>query len=310
MNIVAVVPVSGSDLEYQKDEFLYLNNKNILDYTLDILVSTQALIDVIVSTDSVLIANYIEDNYSNVKLYFRDDESKNKDLSSVIDETVSDYEKQNLIAIDYVVQSWINYPFRKQNLIKRVINIIEQDLSIDSLFCSGSEFNTYWYYDGSEVNRITTDRGRSRKSGKPILRDLKGLCSIAKRINLKNGYFIGGDIATYSINDHLCTINIHEHQDLYIAKLVAQNYNPFSNEDIESNEETEFSNSNQVYKYSKRNVLSSNKFLSKGSIITREDIEIVKSEIGIEESKLEKVLNKKLAYDLEKNKTFTFGWLV
>ena len=63
----AIVPIRGSEIDSRSQPFLKLNGKNLIDYTLDELLKTGNLSQIIITTPSVKVIEYVNEKYKSTK---------------------------------------------------------------------------------------------------------------------------------------------------------------------------------------------------------------------------------------------------
>lgn len=206
-----------------------LPNKNVLDlmgkpliawpiiYALKSLLIT----DVVVSTDSEQIAQ-IARNFG-AKVPFIRPESLAGDMAtteSVLQHGLEYMEKTENKTYEYCVFLTATDIFRPEGLIEEGIEILENDLSIDSFFVGQKTTKNYWEEDSngnwSRVREWMSKYG-SRQTRNYIVREDTGLGCVTRARFWRNGRRIGDKVHIKIIEDSFSAIDIHTFEDLALA---------------------------------------------------------------------------------------------
>lgn len=305
MKVVAVVPVSGSDPEYRQGKLLRLNNRAILDYTLEPLTRSRSIAAVIVTTDSPLIVDYCSQNF-NVILHQRSPDKRALNINEVLRDAWMAERHRLGLAATHILQAWVNYPFRSADLFDRAVEKV-QETGVDSLFCVYPEYNTYWYSSGTTLCRTTPDDTNVRAKRRPIYRDLKGLCSLTTVHNIENGIFTTERSALLLVDDFACTVNTHDKQGYYMAQKIAPMFNP-QEVHLPAIYEAESEGYRMVVP-GRRTVLLASKDLKAGTVLDNSLFYPGEFEYGVSAKLAKSIIGQTLTYDLKKAEPITFGYL-
>ena len=120
----AIVPIRGSEIDSRSQPFLKLNGKNLIDYTLDELLKTGNLSQIIITTPSVKVIEYVNEKYKSTKIKClkrsKDSSRINFPLNQTVIECIDTIKDINLY--DSFILTSIETPFKRAELIDSAIN--------------------------------------------------------------------------------------------------------------------------------------------------------------------------------------------
>ena len=98
INTIALIPIRGSKLDPRSKPMQYLNNKPLINWTVDAALKSEAIHKVIISTPDEVVLNYIDKFYGDKIILHKRDEKLaqiNKKLSPGLLESLKFYESSN-----------------------------------------------------------------------------------------------------------------------------------------------------------------------------------------------------------------------
>lgn len=212
--IIAVVPIRGSDGEFREGAMPLLGGRPLIEYTLRAAKEARRLDRVIVSTDSPAIADACR-SYGVEVPFVRPLalSAPTVSVTEVLRHCVEWLERQERYRVDWVVKLEITHPFRPFGLIDTVIETALTN-PVDSAFVAYEELNSYWTID---------EHGRPEPVGqavevprsvrRPFYRDVSGLVAITRAANLRAGTLYGNHVALIPVRDLFAIVDTHEKSD-------------------------------------------------------------------------------------------------
>ena len=310
MKVLAIVPISHTDSELDNGRIDRLGKKTILDWTINSLLAAVKIDKIIVATDSDLVAKEIQNN-SNVSLFYRDPVERSLGLVSLYQDILRGVQLNKEVMPEWIAQFWINYPFRAQGLIDHVIETVFNSRQ-DSAFLATPEYSTYWKINqDGESTRISTDSLIPRYKRPPVYRDLRGLCSMSKTVNIYNNVFLGPEAVVLPINYFGCSLNLHNDRERKMAHLLVDNslwHDTLKNDVYFKRPDNIVINGREEPTKRQHKSIVFNRAVKKGEVITREHLIVGDSDIGLSESLLPHIVNKvRVLYDFKSGDPLTFG---
>lgn len=209
--IIAVIPIRGSDEEFQHGATPLLGGRPLLEYTLLAAKEAQRLDRVIVSTDSEAIAEACR-GYGVDAPFIRPPSLSlpTAAVTDVLRHCVEWLEVHERYAAEWVVKLEITHPFRPEGLIDLVIEAALAQ-GVDSAFAACNEVHSYWTVDASgKPLQVGEGIDVSRKARRPFFRDASGLVALTRSANLKAGRFYGDNVGLIPLRELFAMVDTHE----------------------------------------------------------------------------------------------------
>lgn len=212
LNIVALIPVKG--------EIQYLNDRPLLEYTIESCKRSQFIKRIIVSTDNPELAKLAEDLGAEAPFLRKKELSQEFiDLEKVLQFSLDEIEKLNTIA-DILIILEVTYPFRQKGLLD---NMIQQliDKGLDSVIPVRKEYKSCWINKNNEIQRI--DEGFIPRTLKePLYVGLAGLGCVTHPVFIREGRRLGDKVGFVEVTDPYSSIEVRDKADLSLAdKIIA-----------------------------------------------------------------------------------------
>jgi CMP-N-acetylneuraminic acid synthetase len=211
--IIAVIPIRGSDDEFRENAVPMLGERPLVEYTLLAAKEARLLDRVIVSTDSEAIAEFCR-GYD-VEVPFIRPSSLSEATATVTDvllHCVEWLETNETYHTDWVVKLEITHPFRPRGIID---SLIETALAknIDSAFLAYEDLHSFWTVDeNGNPELVGQEVDLPRKTRRAFYRDSSGLGAITRAANLKTGKLYGKNLGLIPIRDLFAIVDTHEGQ--------------------------------------------------------------------------------------------------
>ena len=160
LNILTIIPVRGSSIDSSSNPLRKLGEKCLIDWTVDIAISSHNVKDIIISTPDLIVQNYIDEKYSNKVLTL---ERKlelariNIGIEGTIEEALSFYQKQYSIP-DAVLILYIDYPFKQSWQLDETVHTM-QIFDVDVVDGIRMDDRFYYKHDGTGLKPIIKDGG-------------------------------------------------------------------------------------------------------------------------------------------------------
>lgn len=210
--VVAIIPIKGG-AEYNTAELL---GKPLISYTVDAGKNAEKIDKVIVSTDDEKVAKIAKKAGAEVP-FIRPKKlsEEDKTVEDVLKYSVEMLEEKENYKADIVVLLEINHPFRKEGLLDKMIETMEEK-DFDTVFVVFEEHDAFWRFKNGELVRIS--EAKTRKERKPTYRELGGLGCATKTEIVKKGKRLGEKIGIVPVRDKLSKIDIRNKDDLWLAE--------------------------------------------------------------------------------------------
>jgi CMP-N-acetylneuraminic acid synthetase len=214
MNGVAIIPIRGTE-ENRELCLTEIKGKKVVDWTLEAALNSKYLRQLIVSTDDIEIANYIQKLYgSKVTVSKRDNQlaRKNIPLESVLKELID----QIRVDLNTYVFLPIETPFRGSKEIDSAIEVMKL-FDADSVIGVRPEVDGFYYHDGGGLKPIRSSE-RLRLEREELYRDVGAIKLVRKEFFQKNFKILGGKIGHLLMSDY-SSINLREPFGMQLAKI-------------------------------------------------------------------------------------------
>jgi len=201
LNIVAIIPVKGKNIIY--------NKKNIIDFSINNLKDSKFIKKIFLSTDNKLTAKLAKKYDINLVQRSPKLSNKSSDLLSVCRHTLSEIEKTSNFP-DLIVILTEQYPFREKDLFDNMIKKLVYE-GLDVAMASKNISGGVWLNKRSGTHQIIIDGLVPNKLRKEnAFRSSIGLGCVVRPKNLRNENLYNGKIGFYEIKDPLSLVSIRE----------------------------------------------------------------------------------------------------
>ncbi len=156
--VIGFVPIRGQNLDKFSNEFRKIGSKYLLDWTLDSLLQSKLLGDIIISSPDSRVLRYVKGKKNKRLLAFHRDKSlatMNVLLDSSINEMLKKYKKLRGFTPDFTLVSKLNCPFRNHAHLDNSINTM-QIFKLDLVLGVLSQNKMYFNHNGKTLTPIRT----------------------------------------------------------------------------------------------------------------------------------------------------------
>ena len=221
LNVIAIVPIRGGDLETPETGMVSLGGKPLLAYTIDAAKQSRYVRDVVVSTDDDAVARLARDLGAEVP-FLRPPELATQDipLSHVLRHAVTWLDENRDEPVDLVVLLEMTHPLRPQGLIDKVVDVVLTE-KLDSAFAAREERHEFWTFDKSgNLNRLHPHDETARHSLKPLYKEMGGLVTVVHSSVIRTGERLGQRVGVVPVRDCSSLVDLHDPDGLRLAKLL------------------------------------------------------------------------------------------
>ena len=217
LKILAVIPIKG--------ESLFVNNKPLLERTINSAKDSKFISDIVVATDSESTA-LIAKNLGAEVPFIRPEELSEGyiDIFDVIEYTMDKLE-QSQRHYDVVVLLEETYPFRPKNMIDGIITKLINE-GHDTVFAGEPEARGVWVKKLNKIRLLGMEENLSMPSALKESRNiisLLGLCCVTHSASLRNSIVFSGKVGIVEINDPLALISARNKEDLKLVSILDKN---------------------------------------------------------------------------------------
>jgi len=217
---VAFIPIRGAKHNPKSISMKELNNKKLIDWTIDSVLSFSAFDSVIISSDDIHIAKHIESKYPSVIFHNRSPyhSALNTSLSHSLESSLDEYSINHSLP-DNIMLIFIEYPFREPFYYRMAIdyqNLFGTKI-VESVYKSDS---VYYKHDGKGIKPIMEEKLRLERdvllvrAGGIRLIDTNYFLNTKKLTSEKMGHIHVDEQTAFCINSDY---------QLKIAELIAKN---------------------------------------------------------------------------------------
>ena len=210
------------DTDILRGEILYLNNKPILQYTIEHAKSSKYINKIIVSTDNQSIADLAKDLGAEVP--FLRDRSLSEDyidLERVLNRSLAKIQELGIYP-DLLVSLEVTFPFRPDGIIDRIIDEVLRN-GFDSMIAARIENKSIWKHRDGKIYKW--EEGLiPRKYKEPIYIGLRGICCITHPENLSMGSIYGHNVGIYNVQNAYSSIEVRSKDDIKLAEILMSNW--------------------------------------------------------------------------------------
>lgn len=198
LNIVAVIPVRGENLE--------LARKPLFEYSINHAKQSKYIKKIVVSTDDGQIASQAELLGAEVP-FLRDEEHSRFDviLEKLMQYVLQELEKRGVFP-DIFVMLEITFHFRDSSLIDQLIyELVVKGL--DTVIPAKKDYNSCWMEQDGSYKRI--DEGYiPRQLKKPVYTGIKGLGCVTHADVVRQGQLFGEKVGIYEVTNPILFMEV------------------------------------------------------------------------------------------------------
>ena len=219
LKILAIIPSRGEQCR--------MNNKPLLQRTIDSAQESKYITDIIVATDSEKTA-LLSKNLG-VEVPFIRPEKLSEDYVDVFDvvEYTVDWLEKKQRYYDVIVLLEEVYPFRPDRMIDEMISklILEE---YDTVFAGSPETRGLWIEDSNKTKLLGEESSvsmpSSLKETKAIV-GLLGLCCVFRTKSLHNNLIFSGEVGIFKINNPIALVTARNKKELEMACIIDTSLN-------------------------------------------------------------------------------------
>ena len=205
LNTVAIIPIRGESLK--------INNKYLLEYTMEAVEKSDYLSEVYVVTDSLLTAKIATEMGAKAP-FLRPLELSEEYVEGLeVVRFMLEKIEENGTNPDLVCCLSETYPFRMPNLIDNMIRQVFSE-GLDTLIASKIETRSIWIEKNSEFNMVSNGFIPRQMQDSKALLGLWGLCCVTHPVALRGPNLLGGRDGFYKINDPCSSLQIRNEEDI------------------------------------------------------------------------------------------------
>ena len=224
LNILAIIPVRGNDIDPSSRPLQKIGNKYLIEWTIDAALSSKNLCNVSVTSSDKELKHFVEDNYGAKVIWVdRDDKLSGLNLSveaSALN-TIKKYEAE-IESIHAAMMLYIEYPFRGTMYIDQAIHMM-QFFNVDSVSTVRKDDDMFYIHSGHGL--VPWHKSKNlRLERDELYRRAGGLHLINRDILFKKKDMLRGKMGHVAI-DEKAAFKIRSNLDLQIANLIENNGN-------------------------------------------------------------------------------------
>lgn len=211
MSIVLVIPVREEGLRE-------VGGKPLYQYTIEHARQSELVSNVIVSTESEVVATHARESGIN-QVQMRSEEESRFDvlLEQMMCNSLEKIEQDGIIP-DVFVMLEATFPFRDHALIDKLIAHFVEG-GFDTVIPARKEYNSCWMEEDGSYRRI--DQGHiARQFKQPFFTGLKGLCCVCSPATIREGQFFGDKVGLVELTDTIPAIEIQSDTDVVLAETI------------------------------------------------------------------------------------------
>ena len=212
MKNIAFIPAKTSSLRVPKKNYKLLNDKMLIDYTIELAVECDLIDEVVISSNGKILSNI---KSKKIQYHLRKGAEANPKISVV--ELMNLWKNNNFIEGNNLILLQPTHPFRKKFYLKDSI----------SFFQENNEFESLITVTNRKIKHINTDKNVVSLECDVVQSNkfINGQIYIFRLS--KNGKIIfGKNTFMYEIPDSEYNINIDEPHDFRLAELLSKNFTP------------------------------------------------------------------------------------
>jgi len=223
MSVVAIILARGGSVGLPKKNIQPLLGKPLIYYTIKAALESKRVDRVIVSTDSLEIAEISKQCGAEAPFIRPSHLAKDESSSESALKHAVTWLEDNGEPVDIVVYLQTTDIFRHKWMIDAVVDKLINDESVDSSFIAHPTHKKFWGAEGqSPPYRITEDAYLPRQADSKVLiyREDTGVACATRSSIIKKGKRLGDNVAIVSNDDFNSCIDIHDEENLWLAEQV------------------------------------------------------------------------------------------
>jgi len=210
--VAAILPVRGSIVDSRSQPFLTIQNRYLIDWSLDGLAETMAIDKVIVTSSDDSVLDHVKENYGNNKFYTLKRPIELARINTHVEETmIHAFNSFDIVgSYDFFLTFSIETPFIRKELIESAISTI-QIFHTDTVVGVAQEDRFFYVHQGKGMKLINNSSTLLRLEKEQWYAGVKGfqLRSVDHFLRTKNllgeniGHIIFDKKAAFIIEDEL-----------------------------------------------------------------------------------------------------------
>ena len=219
--IICIIPARGGSKGLKNKNIKNVDGHPLIAYVITLAIKAKIFDTVLVSTDNKKIAQ-VSKKYG-AKVPFLREKKYAQDLTTTeatLQNALNVYEKQNSVKFDICVYMTATDIFRQVSDIKKAVNILKKNKSVESVFSVRPTHKNFWYKNKSaKFQRILKSMKdySSRQIKKPIFREDTGIVCASRAYLWRQGRRIGDNVKIL-INNNPIDIDIHDDYDMFLVR--------------------------------------------------------------------------------------------
>jgi len=218
---ICIIPARGGSKGLKDKNIRLVNGHPLIAYVISNAVNSNIFDSILVSTDSKKIANIAKKYGADVP--FLRKKKLAQDLTTTeatLKNALNEYEKFKSLKFDICVYMTATDIFRQVSDIKKAVNILKKNKSIESCFSVRATHKNFWHKNKSgDFKRILGSMKyySSRQIKNPIFREDTGIICASRAYLWRKGRRIG-DKVKILLNNNPIDIDIHDEYDIFLVR--------------------------------------------------------------------------------------------
>jgi CMP-N-acetylneuraminic acid synthetase len=200
-NPLGIIPTRGSIHNSDNFDFVKLDGKYAIDWTVQSLIEAETINHIILSSPDKKIRDHVKKEYPQIEVRDRKEEHGFQNIS--LYETIKDILDDATIAkhkFDTILVKTIDTPFLKSHLIDQAINNIKIFNQLDSIVGVSESSEVYYQHDGSSLNEITNS-DKHRLERETLYKKIKGFNIVKSSFYKEHKTLTGGVMGHIDIDE-------------------------------------------------------------------------------------------------------------
>ena len=155
-NVVAFVPIRGEKFDKYSKVFKKIKSKYLIDWTLDNLIKSKLINDIIISSPDIKVLKYVKKK-KNPKIIAIERDISLASQSVLLDDSIihamKKYKKIKGYMPDYILLSKLNCPFRNYKHLDNAINTI-QIFDLDVVYGTSTQNKIFFKHNGKSLKPL------------------------------------------------------------------------------------------------------------------------------------------------------------
>ena len=223
-NILAIIPVRGKMIDPNSNPLHKINNKCLIEWTIDSAIESNLLQDVVITSSDHELKEYVCSKYSGRVIWIERNEvlsSMNTGVEKTAIEAIRAYEKNNKI-IDAALMLYIEYPLRSKIYIDQAIRMF-QLFDVDSVSSVRNDDDMFYVHSGHGLEPWHKSR-KLRLERDNLYRRAGGIHLIKKETLFRNQDMLHGKMG-HVVVDQKSAFKVQSILDFQLADIIATNDN-------------------------------------------------------------------------------------